>query len=179
MNPRKITTLLLASALALAARAATEPAAGKVGVYDSRAVAYAHFVQPARQAALRQLTSDAKAAKAAGDTTRFQELEKKIVADQLQIHLQVFSKAPITETLAAMPDRVAEVEHAAVVTRLVSKWDEEALRDVAASDRVDVTDQLVRDCKLDDQQRKTLRELAAREPLPLAKARELAASGKL
>lgn len=179
MNPRKLLLVLLAPALALVARAATEPAAGKVGVYDSRAVAYAHFVQPGRQAALRQLISDAKAAKAAGDTARFQELEKKIVADQLQMHLQVFSTAPITETLAAMPDRVAEVEREAGVTRLVSKWDEEALRGVAASDRVDVTDQLVRDCKLDEQQKKTLRELAAKEPLPLAKAKELAAAGKL
>lgn len=178
MNPRKLLTLLLAPALALVAHA-SNATTGKIGVYDSRLVAYAHFLQPAQQAATKGMITEARAAKAAGDTARFTELEKKIVAGQREMHLQVFSTAPISETLAAMQDRVAEAQREAGVDRLVSKWDEEALRGVAAADRVDVTDLLVRGCKLDDKQQKTLRELAAKEPLPLAKAKELAAAGKL
>lgn len=153
-------------------------AAPKVGVYDSRLVAYAHFFQPSRQAQLKQLITDAKAAQAAGDTTRFSQLEKKLVADQREMHLQVFSTAPIAETLAAMHDRVVEIEREAEVVRLVSKWDEDALRAVAPADRVDVTELLLRGCVLSDQQRQTIRELAATQPLPLTKARELAAAGK-
>ncbi|MBX3737005.1 MAG: hypothetical protein KF715_09970 [Candidatus Didemnitutus sp.] len=178
MNPRKLLTLLLAPALALVARASTTPTA-KVGVYDSRVVAYAHFFQPAHQEPLQRLIADAKAAKAAGDMARFRELEKQIVADQRAMHLQVFSTAPIAETLAAMPERVAEVEREAGVARLVSKWDEEALRGVAAADRVDVTELLVRDCVLNEKQRQTMQEIAAQPPLPLAKAREMDAAGKL
>lgn len=178
MNPRKITTLLLASALALAARAATTPTA-KVGVYDSRVVAYAHFFQPAHQESLQRLIADAKAAKAAGDTARFRALEKQIIADQRAMHLEVFSTAPITATLAAMPERVAEIEREAGVTRLVSKWDEETLREIAPADRIEVTDLLVRGCALNEKQRRIMQELASQTPLPLAKAQELDAAGKL
>ncbi len=178
MNPRKLLTLLLAPALALVAHAANAPT-GKVGVYDSRVVAYAHFLQPAQQAAIKSMITEGRAAKAAGDTARFTELEKKVVAGQREMHLQVFSTAPISETLAAMQDRVAEVQREAGVDRLVSKWDEEALRGVAAADRIDVTDLLVRGCELNEKQRQTMKEIAAKEPLPLAKAREMGASGKL
>lgn len=173
-------TCLLAAVAALGtASIGFADTAAKVGVYDSRLVAYAHFFQPARQTQLKQLLAEAKKAKAAGDTAHFKEVEKQIVEDQRRLHLQVFSTAPIPETMAQLQHRLPEIKREAGVARLVSKWDVDALRDVAADDRIDVTDLLLRDCVLNDQQRQTMRELAGREPLPLAKARELDAAGKL
>lgn len=151
----------------------------KVGVYDSRLVAYAHFWKPERQAQLKQLIADGKAAKAAHDDARFREINQRLTADQNRMHLQVFSTAPIPELMATLEARVGEIQRDTGVSRVVSKWDEAALGGVAAADRLDVTEQLVRDCPLDEKQRKTMAEIGRKEPLPLAQAEELAKAGKL
>lgn len=177
MNLRCFATTLLASLLSAAPAPAqtpaapAPPAAARVGVYDSRAVAYAHFVHPEHQAALKRRMAEARAAKAAGDTARYRDLEKQIVAEQKQMHLQVFSTAPIPETMARLAERLPEIQREAAVARIVSKWDERALRGVAPADRIDVTELLVRGCPLSAAQRKTMRELTAREPMALWKAR--------
>lgn len=158
---------------------AVAQAGDKVGVYDSRQIAYAHFWTPAHQARLKQQIADGKAAQAAHDDARFRAISQQLSAEQARMHLQVFSTAPIDELMAELAPRVAEIQRENGVARLVSKWDEAALKDVAASDRIDVTAQLVRDCPLDEQQRKTMAELGQKTPLPLSKARELATAGKL
>lgn len=145
----------------------------RIGVYDSRLVAYACFMEPEHQAALRARMAEGKAAKERGDTARYEELEKQIVAEQRALHLQVFSTAPVPDALAKLQDRAAAVEREAGVARLVSKWDGDALRGVPEADRVDVTDLLVRDCPLSEAQRKTMREIAAKEPMPLWRAKLL------
>lgn len=167
---------LLLSALLIAAAA---HAAEKVGVYDSRLVAYAHFMQPAQQAKLQQLVADGKAAKAAHEETRYREIEQQILAQQGQLHLQVFSTAPAPEALAALAEKLPAIEHEAGVTRLISKWDTAALQDVGPADRVDVTEQMLRGFTLDEKQRKTVDELAKKTPMPLAKAQKEVAAGKM
>jgi RimJ/RimL family protein N-acetyltransferase len=47
----------------------------RIGIYDSRVVAYAEFWSEAHQRKLNDLVKSAKEAKAAGDTNRFNELE--------------------------------------------------------------------------------------------------------
>lgn len=160
--------LLLAATAALQARAAE-----RVGVYDSRLVAYACFMEPENQAALRARMAEGRAAKEHGDTARYEELEKQIAAEQRTLHLQVFSTAPAPDALAKLADRAAAVKREAGVSRLVSKWDDDALRGVPEAGRVDVTDLLVRDCPLSEAQRKTMQEIAAKEPLPLWRAKLL------
>lgn len=163
-----------ATCLALAARAAE-----RVGIYDSRALAYACFNSPEHLAALRARMTEAKAAKARGDEARYHALAEEMQAEQKRSHLQVFSTAPVPEALAELQPQIAAVQRELGVTRLVSKWDEAALRAVPAADRVDVTEALLRDLPLNEKQRTVLRELLAKEPLPLWKAKALALAGKL
>lgn len=159
--------------------ALTARAGERVGTYDSRVVAYACFWDPGAQAARQALMAEGRAAKARGDSARFTEIDRQLSREQNEIHLQVFSTAPIPGAMEKLRDRAEVVCREAGVARLVSKWDEAALQAVPAADRVDVTDALIRDLKLTDRQRKIASDLATKEPLPLAKARELAAAGKL
>lgn len=168
----------LAAAVALAG-VRSAPAAERVGVYDSRVVAYAHFLRPEHQARLRSLAAEGREAKVANDRGRLRAVERELQAHQRVVHLQVFSTAPCPEALAALGDRVGAVRSEAGVTRLASRWDEDALRGVAAADRVDVTEALVRDLPLTEKQRREVLEIMSAKPLPLWQARALAWFGRL
>jgi len=168
-----------AAVLAACSPGAAVAAAERVGVYDSRIVAYACFNTPENRAATRARVAEAKAAQARGDTARFRTLEQEIKAEQKRLHLQVFSTAPVPDALAQLGAHVEVVWREAGVTRLESKWDHDALRSVPAADRVDVTDALVRDLPLNDKQRQTMRELATKKPLPLWQAKLLTLFGGL
>ena len=74
--------------------AETNNLAPRIGVYDSRAVAYAWFWSAKHQTWLKQLMQTARAARAAGDTNRFQELDTMLVGHQAEMHREVFSTAP-------------------------------------------------------------------------------------
>lgn len=154
-------------------------AAAAVGTYDSRVVAYACFWETGNQASLQALLQEGRVARDRGDTRRHREIEKEIKARQKALHLQVFSTAPCPGALAALGSRVDAVCREAGVTRLVSRWDADGLKGVPAAERIDVTTLLVRDLPLTEKQRTVMRELAAKEPLPLWKARALAAFGQL
>jgi hypothetical protein len=171
----KSLTLIPAARLAVLAAACSlglaAPAAERVGVYDSRVVAYACFNTPENLAATRARVTEARAAQERGETDRARTLERQIKADQKRVHLQVFSTAPVPDALAQLAPRLEAVQRETGVARVVSKWDDDALRGVPAADRVDVTDALVRDLPLTDKQRATLRELATKKPLPLWQAK--------
>jgi hypothetical protein len=145
----------------------------KVGVYDSRLVAFACFSRPEHQAELKRLMAEGKAAQERGDAARYQEIKKQVTAAQRALHLQVFSTAPIPDALAQLADKRLAVEREAGVRRLVSKWDEDGLEGVAEADRIDVTELLVRDFALNERQRETMRQLAGKEPMPLWRAKLL------
>jgi hypothetical protein len=175
----KTKSLLLGGALCglvLVAARAVEPAAGtasRVGIYDSRAVSFAHFwSEPARQER-DALIAKAKAAKDSGDKKRFEELQKEIVAGQKRSHLQVFSTAPADEAMAALQDKLPAIERELGVTSLVSKWDEGALKTIPEANRVDATDRLVREFKLDEKRRNGIEKFKTVKPLPLWQAKLL------
>lgn len=153
--------------------------AQRIGVYDSRVVAYAHFWTEAHQRKISELVKSAKEAKAAGQTDRFKELDAALKKEQEQNHFQVFSTAPVDELLVQMKDRVAAIQKEAGVSRLVSKWDEKTLAEHKRSEKVDVTGALLREFKLTDKQKKVAEDLRTKEPLPLKKAEELLRKGEL
>jgi hypothetical protein len=117
---------------------------GRVGVYDSRVVAYAWFWSDAQQAKLKEQMDAARAAKQAGDQAKLKERSAALSALQDQMHREVFSTAPAKEALAMIKDRIPEVEKAAGVAIMVSKWDKPSLNNYKGMDRVDVTDRMAR-----------------------------------
>ncbi len=165
----------LAGLLPTTALVANASAAGRVGTYDSRVVAFAAFWDETHQAHLNSLGCAARTAKAQGDTSRYQSLAKQLSARQHEMHMQVFSTAPIPEVLARLKDRLPALQREAGVSRLASRWDEAALAGVPTADRVDVTDRLVREFRVPDAKLRQLEQLKAAVPLPLWRAQVLSA----
>jgi hypothetical protein len=170
--------LLLATVWASVASAATSWAGAtdesnasgqRIGVYDSRVVAYAHFWTAEHQQQLKEKAKTAKAAKAAGDQAQFDKLSKEMANEQDRIHREVFSTAPAEEAMAALKPRLAEIQKAVGVSALVSKWDEQALASHKSAQQVEVTDLLVHEFKLEPKQVETIEEIKKQKPLPLDK----------
>jgi hypothetical protein len=182
MNTNSLLSLGTAALVALAAAHATEPqpgAAPRVGIYDSRVLSFAHFWWPPQRQQRDELIANAKAANAAGDTMRFEELQKQIVAGSNQSHLQVFSTAPAGEAMAALKDKLPAIQQELGVAQFVSKWDEAALKGVPETNRVDATDRLVREFSPDEKRQKTIEQMKKSKPLPLDETTRLMREEKL
>jgi hypothetical protein len=151
----------------------------RIGVYDSRAVAFAWFSSSAEQKQIHDMIAKARGAQAAGDTRRFEELGATLQRMQDQMHREGFSTAPATEALAELSGRLPEIERAAGVSALVSKWDEAGLKTHGKAERVDVTERLVSEFKPTEQQLKTIASLESTKPLPMDECNELIAKGKM
>jgi len=139
---------LAAAAETAAGAADTTAEAGvmeKVGVYDSRAVAYAHFWSADASRERNEAVAAAKAAKVAGDTVGAEAKSRALAEHQKRIHEQVFGSAAANEAMAALAPRLAGLLHELGGARLVSKWDATALKNVPAAQRVEVTGRLVRE----------------------------------
>jgi hypothetical protein len=94
-----IALALLAVLFLVLARGAAS-AAERVGTYDSRLVAFAAFWDDAHQTRLQTRVREAREAKERGDSALHQSLAKELSALQHELHMQVFSTAPIDEVLA-------------------------------------------------------------------------------
>lgn len=151
----------------------------RIGIFDSRAVAYARFWSEAHQRELRQRAAAAEAAKAASDEILFKKLSRELQEEQRTIHLQVFSTASVDDILATMADHVKNLQREIGFTRLVSKWDKEELARVGKVEQVDVTLMLVAYYSLPEKRARALTELLKHEPLSLPVARDLADRGQL
>jgi len=151
----------------------------RVGVYDSRAVAYAWFGTTNHQHRLDEQIQAARAARAKGDTEQSKKLALMLKEQQAEIHRQVFSTAPATDALAAIRERIPGIEKQAGVTVLISKWDEQALKPYPAVQQVDVTGDLVREFKPTEKQLKVIADLQKKKPLSLEKCNELIRKGAI
>jgi hypothetical protein len=158
---------------------ATNSTPVRIGVYDSRAVAYAQFWSESFQSKLKEQMAAARVAKQAGDTARFNELATALHVEQDRIHRQGFSTAPADDALAALKGQIPEIEKQAGVIALVSKWDEAALKKYPNAEQVDVTGQLAREFKPTEKQLKVIADIQKQKPLSLEKCDELIRKGKI
>jgi hypothetical protein len=171
---------LLLSSLIVAVAGDNTNSPSAIGVYDSRAVAYAHFWSAPRQKNLQEQMALARDAKTAGNTAKFEEYRSAIRAGQDQIHREVFSTAPADEAMAAIKDRIPEIEKQVGVTALVSKWDGKTLQTYKDVRCVDMTDQLVRQfIQPTEQQSKVISSMEKSEPLSPEKCEELIRKGEI
>lgn len=169
-QPRFIALALL-GVIFLALASGFASATERVGTYDSRLVAFAAFWDEDHQTRLQARVREARAAQERGDAARYQSLAKELSALQDDLHMQVFSTAPIDDVLAGLKDRLLAVQREAGVSRLVSQWDEAALAGVPAADRMDVTDRLLREFRVPAAKLRQLDQLKLATPLPLERAR--------
>jgi hypothetical protein len=158
---------------------ATPAAPVRIGIYDSRAAAYVWCSSAAHLRQINELMRAAKAAQAAGETNRFNELRAVLRQGQDEIHREFFSTAPPKEALAEIQGRLPEIQRAAGVSALVSKWDEATLKKYPHAEPVDVTGQLVREFKPTEKQLKVIADIQKQKPLPLEKCDELIRKGEI
>jgi hypothetical protein len=147
--------------------AQTNNAAAKIGVYDSRALAYAHFCSPEYQQQLSNEVRTARLAKRNGDQAQFEKLSHALAEKQRVIHREGFSTAPATEALAFLQSRLPDIQKQAGVSALVSKWDTNTLKQYSSATQMDVTDLLVQQFQLTDKQLKTVTALQKHPPVSL------------
>jgi hypothetical protein len=152
------------------AKASPDGVKARVGVYDSRAVAYAHFWTDAQQEKRKAAFAEVKAAKEKGDSKKLDELKAAFQEGQRQAHRRVFSTAPVDDVLQEIKDRLPEIQKQAGVSELVSKWDEKKLKPYAASLQVDVTDLLVREFKPTEKHQKVIESIKKVKPISLEEA---------
>jgi hypothetical protein len=141
----------------------------KIGVYDSRCVAYAHFWTDEHQKKMTDLYNKTKAAKKAGNKEEYEKLDKVLWANRQRSHSQVFSTTPIDDVMETIKDRLPEMKKKAGVSELLSKWDEEKLKKYTSAEKVDVTDLLMGQFKFPstEKHKKVLDAMKNVKPVPL------------
>jgi hypothetical protein len=161
---------LAAAGFARSEEKAVAAEAVRIGVYDSRAVAYAHFWTDVNQTKLKALFNEAKAAKESGDTKKYEELKKTLQEGQLAIHRQVFSTAPIDDVFEELKEQSPKIQKETGIAAFVSKWDVEKLKSYPKAKQIDVTDRLVQEFKPTEKQLKMIESIKKAKPISLEQA---------
>jgi hypothetical protein len=138
----------------------------RVGIFDSRAVAFAYARSDMFKKWLNELTTAAAEAEAAGDTTRVKELGNQAQAEHALRSKQVFSTFPAYDVLERIESEIPKIAAEAGVDVVVSKW--EIVYQRPGVEFVDVTELMVQLFQLDEDAQKNLQELLQQEPVPLS-----------
>lgn len=135
----------------------------RVGVYDSRAVAVAYGRSKMHAKVVSGLVEEHKKAKAAGDTERAEELNKLGELQQMRLHLQAFSNAPVGEAMDAVKDGLSEVMAKRGVSVVTSKAD----ATMSGVELVDVTYDVVLLFEPDAATLRIVADMKGKEALPI------------
>lgn len=149
----------------------------RIGIYDSRSIAVAYVNSPAYRKYVqpvmdRKHLAYSKAQKE-GNTPAIEELKAWGQAQQTRLHMQAFSTESVDEILKQIADRLPMIKQQVGVSRLVSKWDQEALDNINATQQVDVTMLLIDALEPTVTQRKSAIEIQQHKPISLKKARQI------
>ena len=151
---------------------ANEPASvERVGTYDSRAVALAYGRSKRADCMLAKVDAIKKAhdkAQKEGDTDRMKALTTEATSLQKEIHLQVFSGAPIDDILALIQKDLPAIAKKAKVDLIVH----EVQKSRPGVEIVDVTLQMCAPFTPDAETTRMIRELMKQAPVPASALRE-------
>jgi hypothetical protein len=100
-----------------------DTAAVRVGTFDSRAVALAYYRSDANMNYVKELKAEHKAALAAGNEERAEELSAEGENAQHLAHKQGFGTWPVNDILARIEEEIPGIAAEAGVDVIVSKWD--------------------------------------------------------
>jgi hypothetical protein len=147
------TGILLVCALFAGARTPAAQAA-RVGTFDRQAIVIAYYNSPQWKQLLGQKQAELKAAQAAGDQKKVDELNKWGSESQDLAHKQLENSAPIDNVLAAIKPAIDEICKANNLAKVVP-----APAPDSEFQTVDVTGQLLDWLKADDKTRSFIRQM--------------------
>ena len=136
----------------------------RVGVFDSRAVACAHFGRFIRDGGLERLYKEHNKAKAAGNTQRAEELAAEGVALQKQLHMRVFGSAPIDDILEKIKRDIPLIARDMGVDIVIGKWD--IVYQTPSAQYLDITGRLVDLFEPDEETREKIESILEHDPFP-------------
>ena len=149
----------------------------RVGIYDSRSIAIAYvnsptYIQQVQPVMDRKHEAYTKALKD-GDTQTANKIKAWGQAQQTQLHLQAFSTQPVDEILKQIADRLPMIKQQAGVSRLVSKWDQEAMAAIKGSEQIDITMNLIDTLQPTAMQRQAAIDIQQHHPITLSQAKQI------
>ncbi len=140
-----------------------------VGTFDSRGVLFAYVGSDEFNDYLSAQTANLERAKEAGDEELVAKIEAMGPALQKRIHEQGFGAAPVDDIIARIEDKLPDIAKRAGVDVIVSKW---TLTYHSPSAKfVDVTDLLVAEFDPNEKTLQNIREIVAKDPVPLDQLR--------
>jgi hypothetical protein len=158
----------------------TNTASSRIGIYDSRAIAYAYFWSKPYQSKMKSQVAEATAAKRSGETNKLARLAADLRDKQDTVHREIFSTASVDDALSTIKNKIPEIEKQTGIIALVSKWNDDALKKYSEAEKVDVTDLLVNEfIQPTAEQLKTIESFKKTKPMPLDKINELIREGKI
>ena len=137
----------------------------RVGTFDSRAIAIAHYRTKAHASYIEGLKAKRAKAAAAVDKERVKALEAEGEASQELAHKQGFSTWPVNNLLEKIKGKIPEIAKQANVDLIVSKWDIAYQR--SGVEFIDVTDVMVKIYNPDAQTLEILEQLKTQDPVSL------------
>ena len=139
----------------------------RVGVYDSRSIAFAYWTPEKRSEYVDGLQKQQKAATARGDDDEAKRLSDKIWAHRILLSMQVFSTAPVDNILDTIKGSLAQVKKRADIDLLASKWDRTSLSRYKEAEQVDVTLLLLAELDIEEKPLRYVWEMKRLPPEPL------------
>jgi hypothetical protein len=153
--------------------AAQEARRVRVGTYDSRAVAIAYARSEEFSQSMKELMARHAKAKTDGDAALVKQLEEEGQSQQVRLHLQGFSNAPVAEAFDPIRARLPEVAQKVGVVAIVPMADYQD----PSVEMVDVTDDLVALFKPSEQTLKIVKDMKGTKPLPIEQVARMPAGG--
>ena len=83
------------------------------------------------------------------------------------------SKKPVDEILKQIADRLPMIKQQAGVSRLVSKWDQEAMAAIKGSEQIDITMNLIDTLQPTAMQRQAAIDIQQHHPITLSQAKQI------
>jgi hypothetical protein len=137
----------------------------RIGTFDSRCVAIAYAKSDFLKNKDSDLRKEQAKAKAEGNETRVNELDK--IGQHLQFILeqQVFSTGSVNNIIEKIKDKIPAIAEKNNVKLILSKW--ELFYHDESLEIVDITDQIVNLFNLDEQSRNSVEGIKKMEPIPM------------
>lgn len=137
----------------------------KVGTFDSRAVALAHWRSEMGMKQLNGLEERYAKAKAAKDEKLMKQIKIEGPGLQVRIHQQVFSTGSVTDIMKKIKASLPSIAKETGVSLIVPKW-QIAYQDPAVK-TIDVTPQLVKLFNPSGKVLKIIEDLHNKKPVPI------------
>lgn len=149
----------------------------RVGTYDSRSIAVAFagtdIFKKNMKTHIDTMTEAYNKAKAQGNTAEMKEIEKEMQEEQDSLHKLAFSTAPVDDILANYKDKLEGLKKEKNLDLLISKWDQEKLRQYHSAQIVDVTVDMIDVINPDSKQRESAIEIQKHKPISLEQAENI------